>query len=104
MFRVTQHSLQTGLDRLKGHVRGAHQQGRHWAGIIDHAVGVGRKAYGVLKPLLDQTTTGKRLSGGLTQGLMNYVQLRGDVLSAHDKTHSVLGSLRKAVPVINIER
>ena len=102
MFRVNQHSLQQGFDRLKGHERGAYQQGSKWAGILDHAAGVGRKAYNVLKPLLDQTTTGKRLSGGLTQGLMNYDQLRGDVLSAHDKTHSVLGSLRKAVPEIGL--
>ena len=102
MFRVTQHSLQQGFDRLKGHVRGAYQHGHHRAGILDHAVGVGRKAYGALKPLLDQTATGKKLSGGLTQGLMSYDTLRGDVLSAHDKTHSVLGSLRKAVPQIGL--
>ncbi len=102
MFRVTQHSLQQGFDRLKGHVRGAYQHGRVFAGLIDHAVGVGRKAYQVLKPLLDQTATGKKLSGGLTQGLMNYDQLRGDVLSVHDKTHSVLCSLRKAVPEIGL--
>ncbi len=102
MFRVTQHSLQQGFDRPQSHVRGAYQHGRVFAGLIDHAVGVGRKAYHVLKPLLDQTATGKKLSGGLTQGLMNYDQLRGDVLSAHDKTHSVLGSFRKQVPKIGL--
>ncbi len=102
MFRVTQHSLQQGFDRLKGHVRGAYQQGRHRAGILDHAVGVGRKAYGALEPLLDKSTTGKKLSGGLTQGLMNYDNLKADVLSAHDKTPSVLGILRKAVPEIGL--
>ena len=87
MFRVTKSPLQQGFDRLNGHVRGAYQDGRAFAGIIDHAVGVGRKAYHVLKPLLDQTATGKKLSGGLTQGLMTYDTLRGDVLSVHDKTH-----------------
>ena len=63
---------------------------------------VGRRAYGVVQPLLDQSATGKRVSGVANSALMNYDQLRGDVLSAHDKTHSVLGNLRKAVPEIGL--
>ncbi len=51
---------------------------------------------------MDQSATGKRVSGVANNALMNYDQLRGDVLSAHEKTHSVLGSLRKAVPEIGL--
>ena len=56
----------------------------------------------LLRPMLEDTATGKRVAGGVNSALMSYGQLRGDVLSAHDKTHSVIGNLRKAVPEINL--
>ena len=96
--RVTPHTIQSGFERLKGHLRGAYQTGRHYAGMFDSAVQVGRRAYGVLKPLLDSSSTGKKVASIAGNALMSYDQLRGDVLSVHDKTHSTLGSLRKAVP------
>jgi hypothetical protein len=33
---------------------------------------------------------------------MSYDALKGDVLSTHDKAHSVIGALRKAVPEIGL--
>ena len=100
--RVTTNTLQHTVKRLKPHVVGAYQQGRHWAGMLDNAVQVGRRAYGVLRPLLEDNATGKRVTGGVNNALMSYDQLRGDVLSTHDKAHSVIGSLRKAVPEIGL--
>ena len=52
--------------------------------------------------MLENTPTGQRVTGGVNNALMSYDQLRGDVLSAHDKTHSVIGNLRKAVPEIGL--
>ncbi len=70
--------------------------------MLDNAVQVGRRAYGVLRPMLGQSATGKRVTGGVNNALMSYDQIRGDVLSANDKTHSLLGSLNKAVPEIGL--
>ncbi len=100
--RVTSNSIQQGFDRLKGHIRGAYQTGRHYAGIFDSAVQGARKAYGVLKPILDSSATGKKISGVAGNALMSYDQLKGDVLSVHDRTHSTLGALRKSVPEIGL--
>ena len=100
--RVTPHTIQPSFDRLKGHLRGAYQTGRHYAGMFDSAMQVGRRAYGVLKPILDSSATGQNVSGIAGNALMSYDQLRGDVLSVRDKTHSTLGSLRKAVPEIGL--
>ena len=100
--RVTQHSLAQGFGRLKSHVAGVYTHGKHFASMLDNAVQVGRRACGVLRPMLEQSTTGKRVTDGVNNALMSYDQLRGDVLSAHDKTHSVIGSLRKAVPEIGL--
>ena len=100
--RVTSNSIQQGFDRLKGHLRGAYQTGRHYAGIFDSAVQGARKAYGVLKPILDSSATGKKISGVAGNALMSYDQLKGDVLSVHDRTHSTMGALRKAVPEIGL--
>jgi hypothetical protein len=100
--RVTSRTVQQGFNRLKSHVVGAYQQGRHWAGLLDSAIHVGRRAYGAVKPLLDQSATGKRVNNVANSALSSYDTLRGDVLSAHDKTHSLLGSLRKAVPEIGL--
>ena len=102
MYRVTQHSIQQGLARLKSHVNGAYERGRHWAGMLGNAFNVGKKVYGVVRPLLDQSATGKKVSGLAANALMSYDQLRGDVLSGHDKAHSLLGSLKKAVPEIGL--
>ena len=61
-----------------------------------------RRAYGVLKPILDSSSSGKKVSSIAGNALMSYDQLKGDVLSVHDKTHSTLGALRKAVPEIGL--
>jgi hypothetical protein len=100
--RVTQHTLLQGFGRLKSHVAGIYTHGKHFASQLDNAVQVGRRAYGVLRPLLESSATGKRVTGGVNNALMSYDQLRGDALSAHDRTHSVLGSLKKAVPEIGL--
>ena len=100
--RVTQHTIAQSFGRLKSHVAGVYSHGKHFASFIDNAVQVGRRAYGVLRPMLEDTATGKRVAGGVNSALMSYDQLRGDVLSAHDKTHSVIGNLRKVVPEINL--
>ena len=100
--RVTQHTLAHQFGHLKSHVAGVYTHGKHFASMLDNAVQVGRRAYGVLRPMLENTPTGQRVTGGVNNALMSYDQLRGDVLSAHDKTHPVLGKLRKAVPEIGL--
>jgi hypothetical protein len=70
--------------------------------MLDNAFNVGKKVYGVVRPLLDQSATGNKVSGLASNALMSYDQLRGDVLSDHDKAHSLLGSLKKAVPEIGL--
>ena len=100
--RVTQHTIAQGFGRLKSHVAGVYSHSKHFASMLDNAVQVGRRAYGVLRPMREDTTRGKRVAGGVNNALMSYDQLRGDVLSTHDKAHSVIGSLRKAVPEIGL--
>ncbi len=91
MFRVTTRSIQSGLNQLKGHVRGAYTTGRYWAGMLDRAVDMGKRAYDVVKPLLDQSSIGKRVSGGVAEGLMGSERSRGEVIHYHDKTPRRLG-------------
>jgi hypothetical protein len=100
MFRVTQKSIAQGMTRLKGHAYQAFATGRHWAGMLDRAVDIGRRAYGVVKPLLDQSSLGSKVGVNVQKGLMDYDRIRGDVLDKFDKTHSLLGSLKKAVPEV----
>ena len=100
--RVTQRTLLQGFGRLKSHVAGVYSHGKHFASMLDNAVQVGRRAYGVLRPALEQSATGKRVTGNVNNALQSYDQLREDVLSAHDKTHSVLGALKKAVSEIGL--
>ena len=100
--RVTEHTLAQSFGRLKSNVAGLYSHGKHFASMLDNAVQVGRRAYGVLRPMLEQSATGQRVTGGVNNALMSYDQLRGDVLSAHDKMHSVIGNLRKAVPEIGL--
>jgi hypothetical protein len=100
--RITQHTIAQGFGRLRGHLSGVYNHSKHFASMMDNAVQVGRRAYGVLKPMLEDSATGKRVSGGVNSALMSYDALKGDVLSSHDKAHSVIGALRKAVPEIGL--
>jgi hypothetical protein len=100
--RVTQHTLVNGFGRLKSHVAGVYSHGKHFASMLDNAVQVGRRAYGVLRPLLEGSATGNRLTTGVNSALTSYDQARGQVLDAHDKTHSIIGKLKKAVPEIGL--
>ena len=99
---MTTNTLQHTFNRLKSHVAGVYSDGKHMASMLDNAVQVARRAYGVLRPMLEQSATGKRVTGGVNNALMFYDQLRGDVLSSHDKAHSLFGSLKKAVPEIGL--
>ena len=100
--RITQHTIAQGFGRLRGHLSGVYNHSNHFASIMDNSVQVCRRAYCVLRPMLEDTTTGKRVSGGVNNALMSYDALKGDVLSTHDKAHSVIGALRKAVPEIGL--
>jgi hypothetical protein len=100
--RITQHTIAQGFGRLKGHLAGVYSHSKHFASMMDNAVQVGRRTYNVLRPMLEDSATGKRVSGGVNNALMSYDQLKGDVLSTHDKAHSVIGALRKAVPEIGL--
>jgi hypothetical protein len=53
-----------------------------------------------VKPLLDQSSLGTKVGVGVAKGLMDYDRIRGDVLDKFDRTHSLLGSLKKAVPEV----
>ena len=92
--RITQHTIAQGFGRLKGHLAGVYNHNKHFASLMDNAVQVGRRTYNVLRPMLEDT--------GMNNALMSYDQLKGDVLSTHDKAHSVIGALRKAVPEIGL--
>ena len=100
--RVTQHTLAHSFGRLKSNVAGLYSHGKHFASMLDNAVQVGRRAYGVLRPMLEHSVTGKRVTGGVNNALMSYDNLKGEVLNVHDRTHSVIGNLRKAVPEIGL--
>ncbi len=100
MFRVTSKSIQQGMIRIKSHVQGAYTTGRHWAGMLERAVSIGKRAYDVVKPLLDQSSLGSKVGVNVQKGLMDYDRIRGDVLDKFDRTHSLLGSLKKAVPEV----
>ena len=99
---MTQHTLAQGFSRLKSHVAGVYRHGKDFASMLDNAVQVGRRAYGVIRPLLEGSATGNRLTNGVNSALTSYDQVRGDVLNAHDKTHSIIGKLKKAVPEIGL--
>jgi hypothetical protein len=100
--RVTQHTLSQGFSRLKSHVAGVYSHGKHFASMLNNSVEIGRRAYGVLRPLLEGSATGNRLTNGVNSAFSSYDQARGQVLDAHDKTHSIIGKLKKAVPEIGL--
>ncbi len=100
MFRVTQNTNRQRLSRLKGHAYNAFATGRHWAGMLDSAVHMGGRAYGVIKPLLDQSATGEKVNAAASSAHSTYDSLRPDVNSANARTKNLIGNLRKAVPEI----
>jgi hypothetical protein len=53
-----------------------------------------------VKPLLDQSSLGSKVGVNVQKGLMDYDRIKGEVLDKFDKTHSLLGSLKKAVPEV----
>ena len=78
--RVTEPTLAQGFGRLKSHVAGVYTHGKHFASMLDNAVQVGRRAYGVLRPLLEGSATGKRVTGGVRS--LTLQQIGSDGFSA----------------------
>ena len=73
-----------------------------FAGQLDHAMGVGRRAFGALQPAL-QDFGGERVNRAVMQGFKAYDQGRADTMGLHNNVSAHLNRLRKAVPEIDLD-
>ena len=70
-----------------------------FAGQLDHAMGVGRRAFGALQPAL-QDFGGERVNRAVMQGFKAYDQGRADTIGAHHNLPTPLNRVGKAVAEI----
>ena len=73
-----------------------------FTGQLDHAMGVGRRAFGALQPALTDFG-GERVNRAVMQGFKAYDQGRADTMGLHNNVSAHLNRLRKAVPEIGLD-
>ena len=69
---------------------------------IDHAMGVGRRVYKTLEPLLNQAPAGGVAVKHIRRGLEGYDELRDQVLGAHRQAQNLHSQLRSSVPELGL--
>ena len=72
-----------------------------WAGQIDHAMGLGKRVFGALHPMIEDMG-GSNINRAVMGGIGRYEQGRDQVIGHHNKVQAQLSHLRRAVPEIDI--
>ncbi len=72
-----------------------------WAGQLDHAMGVGKRVFGALHPMIEDLG-GSGMNRALMQGFGKFNQARYDVLGMHNNMEAQLHRLRRAAPEIGL--
>ncbi len=72
-----------------------------WAAQIDHAMGVGKRVFGALHPMIEDMG-GSNVNRAVMQGFGKFDQARHDVLGLHNNVDAQLHRLRRAAPEIDI--
>ena len=72
-----------------------------WAGHIDHAMGVGKRVFGALHPMIEDLG-GSNVNRAVMQGFGKFDHARYDVLGLHNNVEAQLHRLRRAAPEIDI--
>ena len=72
-----------------------------WAGQIDHAMGVGKRVFGALHPMIEDFG-GAGVNRNIVQAMGHYERGRDEVVGHHNKVQAQLSHLRRAVPEIGL--
>jgi hypothetical protein len=72
-----------------------------WAGQIDHAMGVGKRVFGAMHPMIEDMG-GSDMNRAMMQGFGNFDRARHDVLGMHNNVEAQLHRLRRAAPEIGL--
>ena len=72
-----------------------------WAGQIDHAMGVGKRVFGALHPMIEDMGGGN-VNRAVMGGIGRYEQGRDQVIGHHNKVQAQLSHLRRAIPEIDL--
>ncbi len=72
-----------------------------WAGQIDHAMGVGKRVFGALHPMIEDFG-GSGVNRAMMQGFGKFDQTRHDVLGMHNNVEAQLRRLRRAAPELDL--
>ena len=88
------------------HVRNHVRQGYHNAKVIgrhiDNAIGIGRKVYKTIEPLLNESPGGGVAVKHIRRGLEGYEELRDQVLGAHSQVQNLHSKLKSNVPELGL--
>ena len=95
-------SLQDAFHQGKRTVGNMWNHAVKFAGQLDHAMGVGRRAFGALQEPLN-ALGGERVNRAVMQGFKAYDQGRADTMGLHNNVSAHLNRLRKAIPEIDLD-
>ena len=88
------------------HVKNSVRQGYHNAKVIgrhiDDAIGIGRKVYRTIEPMLNQSAAGGVAVKHIRRGIEGYEDLRDQVLGAHTQAQNLHSQLKSNVPELGL--
>ena len=76
--------LARGWNKTKAWMGDRYQQGKKFAGELDKVAGIGRRAFGLISPILDDLGQGA-LQGYGTRAIQGYDSLRDNVMEADSR-------------------
>ena len=94
--------VQNRFAHVRNHVRQGYHNARVIGRHIDDAVGIGRKIYRTIEPMLNQSTAGGVASKHIRRGIEGYEELRDQVLGAHTQAQNLHSQLKSNVPELGL--
>jgi hypothetical protein len=73
-----------------------------FAGQLDHAVGVGKRVFGALHPMIEDLG-GSNVNRAVMQGFGKFDDAKYDAIGLHNNVASQLHRLRRAAPELDLD-
>ena len=102
--RVTGQSIRQGYSTLKSHLYHGYGVAKRMAHSIDYGVDMLARTYKAIQPALKDANPDleKRVTAGASALKSDYNQMRSRVQDVDDKATSVVHTLKKKVPELNL--
>lgn len=95
--KITGDRLRQGFNSVKNHIVSGYHKTKNALNGIDAVVGLFKKGYSAIAPILDEVNPSGHIHRGIVKGLTAYDDVKGKIVNAHDKGEMTYNTVKKKI-------